>query len=45
MNHFDVIVIGAGIVGSSTAKYLQDHGKRVLLLEQVANFICCILNL
>ena len=28
MNCFDVIIVGAGIVGSSTAQYLQEHGKK-----------------
>ncbi|MGB3310316.1 MAG: N-methyl-L-tryptophan oxidase [Nodosilinea sp.] len=32
--HFDVIVIGAGGVGSATAYYLSKAGKKVLLLEQ-----------
>lgn len=31
---YDVCVIGAGIVGSSTARYLTLRGKRTLLLEQ-----------
>lgn len=32
--HFDVIVIGAGGVGSAAAYYLSKAGQRVLLLEQ-----------
>jgi monomeric sarcosine oxidase len=32
--HYDVIVIGAGGVGSATAYYCAKDGKRVLLLEQ-----------
>lgn len=32
-NHWDVIVIGAGMAGLLTAYYLQEQGKRVLLLE------------
>ena len=32
---FDVCVIGAGVEGSSTARYLASRGKRALLLEQV----------
>ncbi|TVQ07717.1 MAG: N-methyl-L-tryptophan oxidase [Leptolyngbya sp. DLM2.Bin27] len=32
--HFDVIVIGAGGVGSAAAYYLSKAGKKVLLLEQ-----------
>lgn len=34
---FDFVVIGAGIVGSWTAKELRKYGK-VLLLEQVSNY-------
>lgn len=33
---FDFVVVGAGIVGSWTAKDLTKYGK-VLLLEQVSN--------
>ena len=34
---FDVIVVGAGVEGSSTAYQLVKNGaKRVLLLEQVS---------
>ena len=32
---FDVCVVGAGVEGSSTARYLASRGKRTLLLEQV----------
>ena len=32
---FDVCVIGAGVEGSSTARYLASIGKKTLLLEQV----------
>ena len=32
---FDVCVVGAGIEGSSTARYLASRGKHALLLEQV----------
>jgi len=32
--HYDVIVIGAGIAGLSAANYLARGGKRVLILEQ-----------
>lgn len=32
---YDVIVVGAGIEGSSTAYQLAKQGKRTLLLEQV----------
>ncbi|XP_064612435.1 peroxisomal sarcosine oxidase-like [Liolophura sinensis] len=31
---FDVVVVGAGIMGSSTAYYLVNQGRKVLLLEQ-----------
>ncbi|MGB1288767.1 MAG: FAD-dependent oxidoreductase, partial [Aggregatilineales bacterium] len=34
MQAFDVIVIGAGIVGSGAAYHLSKNGQRVLLLEQ-----------
>ncbi|OLS21111.1 MAG: Monomeric sarcosine oxidase [Candidatus Heimdallarchaeota archaeon LC_2] len=34
MKHFDVIVIGAGAMGSATTYYLAKSGKKVLLLEQ-----------
>ena len=39
---FDVIVLGAGVQGSSTAYYLARKAgvKEVLLLEQVSSFIC-----
>ena len=32
---FDVCVIGAGVEGSSTARFLASRGKKTLLLEQV----------
>lgn len=32
---FDVCVVGAGVEGSSTARYLASRGKNALLLEQV----------
>ena len=31
--HWDVIVVGAGLAGVLTAYYLQEEGKRVLVLE------------
>jgi sarcosine oxidase len=31
---FDAIVIGAGVMGSSTARWLSSQGRRVALLEQ-----------
>ncbi|MCE7737294.1 MAG: N-methyl-L-tryptophan oxidase [Candidatus Heimdallarchaeota archaeon] len=34
MDHYDVIIIGAGAMGSATAYYLSKTKKRVLLLEQ-----------
>lgn len=32
---FDVAVVGAGVMGSSTAHYLACQGHKVVLLEQV----------
>ena len=32
---FDVCVVGAGVEGSSTARYLATRGKKTLLIEQV----------
>ena len=37
MKSYDVCVVGAGVVGSSTARFLASQGKRTLLLEQVRN--------
>ncbi len=34
MNHFDVVVLGAGVAGSATAYHLAKRKKKVLLLEQ-----------
>jgi sarcosine oxidase len=34
VNRFDVIVVGAGVMGASTARSLAQAGRRVLLLEQ-----------
>src|SRR5260221_2101686 len=33
-NHFDVIVLGVGVMGSATAYHLAKEGQRVLALEQ-----------
>src|SRR5260221_13051648 len=33
-NHYDVIVLGMGVMGSATAYHLARAGKRVLALEQ-----------
>ena len=33
---YDVCVIGAGVVGSSAARYLASRGQKTLLLEQVS---------
>ena len=33
---FDVIVLGAGIVGVSAALHLQDRGRRVALVDRRA---------
>ena len=36
MEEFDVVVVGAGVIGSATAYQLLKHGaSKVLLLEQV----------
>ena len=32
-NHYDVIVVGAGMAGILSAYYLQKEGKTVLILE------------
>jgi len=32
---YDVVVVGAGVEGSSTAYHLARSGSKVLLLEQV----------
>ncbi len=38
MEEFDVVVVGAGVIGSATAYQLLKHGaSKVLLLEQVIN--------
>jgi len=37
-NYYDVIVIGGGIIGTSTAYYLSKQGVKVILLEQ--NQLC-----
>ena len=45
---YDVCVIGAGIEGSSTARYLASRRKKTLLLEQVwkhglfSELACCV---
>ena len=36
MPHYDVIVVGGGVMGSATAYHLAKRGRRVLLLEQFA---------
>src|SRR3954463_5708090 len=33
-NHYDVIVLGQGVMGSATAYHLAKDGQRVLALEQ-----------
>ena len=35
MEDFDVVVVGAGVVGSATAHQLIQHQGKILLLEQV----------
>ncbi|GMT06462.1 hypothetical protein PENTCL1PPCAC_28636, partial [Pristionchus entomophagus] len=34
VQNFDVIVVGAGIIGSTTAYHLQKAGKKTLMIEQ-----------
>lgn len=41
---YDVIVIGAGMTGILTAYYLQEAGKRVLVLEGWAFAIRHVFN-
>ena len=36
MSHYDVIVVGGGVMGCATAYHLAKRGRRVLLLEQFA---------
>jgi sarcosine oxidase len=36
MPHYDVIVVGGGVMGCATAYHLAKRGRRVLLLEQFA---------
>jgi sarcosine oxidase len=36
MQHYDVIVVGGGVMGCATAYHLARRGRRVLLLEQFA---------
>lgn len=36
MERYDVIVVGAGVMGAATAYHLARRGRRVLLLEQFA---------
>jgi flavin-dependent dehydrogenase len=31
---YDVIIIGAGVTGSSAAKKLADNGRKVLIVER-----------
>ena len=38
---YDVVVIGAGIEGSSTAYQLAKRRKKVLLLDQVGTVVYC----
>src|SRR2546423_496519 len=35
-DHYEVIVVGAGVMGCATAYHLAKRGRRVLLLEQFA---------
>ena len=36
MSHYDVIVVGGGVMGCASAYHLAMRGRRVLLLEQFA---------
>jgi len=31
---YDIVIIGAGVMGSSTAYYLSKTGKKILLVDQ-----------
>lgn len=33
-NHYDVIIVGGGVIGSSIAFHLSEQGKKVLMLEK-----------
>lgn len=33
-NHYDVIIVGGGVIGSSIAFHLSERGKKVLILEK-----------
>ena len=37
MDMYDVCVVGAGVIGSATARHLAKLGKKTLLLDQVCN--------
>ena len=41
---YDVAVIGAGVTGSAAAYQIAKSGAKVVLLEQVANYSCCLFN-
>ena len=39
----DVVVIGGGASGSHAAVWLRDHGKSVVVIEQKAQLVCCLI--
>lgn len=34
MEHYDVVIVGGGLAGLSSAAYLSHQGKKVILLER-----------
>ena len=38
MDHIDVVIIGAGVIGLATAREIAQSGKSVLLIEKEKSF-------